>query len=246
MSSGSTMTNVYLCINNYELINEMIQKGTTNHRFNIVGIATSIIKDPMIFLSVKADIIILQYDMEMNKCFELLSEMVHQEAYQSLKIILLAKKIDLNAVQLLLQFDILEYIMEPYSTQDIMGKIISEGKNRVQRDDKIKNIDALTTRIMMDIGLPLHLLGFQFIKDSAVIVSTYRVGRRLIIKDIFHEVAKQNHTLSSRVEKNVRTTINYAFRTQPDKICIYREKPTSSQIIAYIAQQIKLLLDGRQ
>ena len=60
------------------------------------------------------------------------------------------------------------------------------------------------------------------------------------MNNVYQQTAKAHHSTAARVEKCIRTAIAFAYRNQPEKICINNCKPTNTQIISYISEKLKL------
>ncbi len=111
------------------------------------------------------------------------------------------------------------------------------------------SLDCLVTDIIMEIGVPAHIKGYQYIRDGIVLAVRRPEVIRGITKVLYPEVAKQNGTTASRVERAIRHAIEVAWdRGDVDVLNSYfgytihnlRGKPTNSEFIAMIADKIRL------
>ena len=234
------MSNVYLCIHDFHLIKGMIEFESKRTGINIVGITTTVHEDIEKLIDMKVDVLVLQFTNDYMLCARVISRIAANEHLRDMQILAMFKELDTDIIHLLLQYDIQNFIMEPFSVEQLINAIHQEGSKKEIEDVSKWNLDSIAAKTMRDLGLPLHLNGFQYIKTCSLLVAQSYPGRRLIIGNVYLECAKYYETTATRVEKSIRTSINYAYRTQPEKICIYNDKPTNSQIILYISEKLKL------
>lgn len=234
------MSNVYLCVHDFQLIKDLIACAEHREDINIAGITTTMNEDLENLVDLKIDVFVLQFTSDYVACSRLVSQLSVSETMKSVQLLALFKELDTDIIHMLLQYDIKNFLLEPYSCDQLLNAIHQES-NRKEVDDASKwNMDSIAVRTMHDLGLPIHLNGFEYIKTCALLVSQSYPGRRLVMGNVYQECAKIHGTTSVRVEKSIRTAINYAYRTQPENICVYNDKPTSSQIILYVSEKLKL------
>ena len=100
-----------------------------------------------------------------------------------------------------------------------------------------------------EIGIPAHIKGYQYLRD-AIMMSVNDVEMlNSITKLLYPNIAKKNHTTSSRVERAIRHAIEVAWSRGKidtiDELFSYtvnngKGKPTNSEFIALIADKIRL------
>lgn len=234
------MSNVYLCIHDFNLIRDLIALENDRSDLHIVGITTTIHEDIEKLIDMKVDVLVLQFTADYMLCARVISRIVANEQLRDMQILAMFKELDTDIIHLLLQYDINNFIMEPFTVEQLINAIHQEGSKKEIEDVSKWNMDSIATKTMHDLGLPLHLNGFRYIKTCSLLVAQSYPGRKLTIGNVYLECAKFHETTATRVEKSIRTAINYAYRTQPENICIYNDKPTNSQIILYISEKLKL------
>ena len=114
--------------------------------------------------------------------------------------------------------------------------------------------DELTvTEILHQIGVPAHIKGYQFLRDAILLTMTDPEYINAVTKRLYPQIAKQNVTTASRVERAIRHAIEVAWdRGDLDTLQKYfgftvsnaKGKPTNSEFIAMIAD--RLVLQRRQ
>ncbi len=111
------------------------------------------------------------------------------------------------------------------------------------------SLDCVVTDIIMQIGVPAHIKGYQYIRDGIVLAVRQPEVIRGVTKVLYPEVARQNGTTASRVERAIRHAIEVAWdRGNIDVLNSYfgytihnlRGKPTNSEFIAMISDKIRL------
>lgn len=234
------MTNVFLCVKDFLMIKQMMDVESALEEVKIVGISTTVMDNVYQFTELQVDILVLQFSIDKEQATNLLKQISVQTNLQALKVLCLFKELDSDIIHLLLEYGIQNFLIEPCDKKQLMQAIRLESDKKASQKTVMHNIETVTSKIMMDLGLPAHLNGFGYIKTCALLVSQNIIGMRIVMGNMYRETARRHHTTATRVEKSIRTAIHYAFRTQPEKICIYNTKPTSSQVILYISEQLKL------
>lgn len=112
-----------------------------------------------------------------------------------------------------------------------------------------KNLEMEVTSIMHDIGIPAHIKGYQYLRDSIIMVVKNIEIINSITKQLYPTIAKEYNTTPSRVERAIRHAIEVAWsRGQMetiDQLFGYtinngKGKPTNSEFIAMIADKLRL------
>ena len=125
-----------------------------------------------------------------------------------------------------------------------VNSIINEGKAR-------RTLEIEVTKLMHDIGIPAHIKGYQYIRDSIMMVINDQSVINSMTKVLYPYIAKQHHTTPSRVERAIRHAIEVAWNR--GQIEIFNEvfgysisngrgKPTNGEFIAMIADRIRLMM----
>lgn len=67
-------------------------------------------------------------------------------------------------------------------------------------------------KVLLDIGVPPHLLGFQYIEEAVKVAQeTKNNGFRNIMYEIYEPVAKKFNVTSSSVERCMRHAVEFVF-----------------------------------
>lgn len=113
------------------------------------------------------------------------------------------------------------------------------------------DLEIMVTEIIHQIGVPAHIKGYHYLRDSIMLVVEQPHMINSVTKLLYTTVADMNDTTSSRVERAIRHAIEVAWdRGDIDTLNSYfgytvdngRGKPTNSEFIAMISDKIRLSL----
>lgn len=111
------------------------------------------------------------------------------------------------------------------------------------------NINKKIFDILKEIGVPMHLKGYRFLKTA--IEEAFKDVDILdsISKKLYPMVAKKHNATSNQVERAIRHSIEVACNQSDENILIYyfgntiktqKAMPTNSQFIATVVEHIYL------
>lgn len=116
-------------------------------------------------------------------------------------------------------------------------------------DGSDSSLERMTTQFLRDAAVPPHIRGYQYLRDSIMIVAQKKENINSVTKLLYPLVGKMNHTSSGCVERAIRHAIEITFRNQHtpllEKLFSYlkaneKEKPTSAEFIAVAADYIRM------
>ncbi|MCR5653535.1 MAG: sporulation transcription factor Spo0A [Ruminococcus sp.] len=145
------------------------------------------------------------------------------------------------------------YALKPYNINAICEDIVTlynKGKvrNTINMFDNY-GIELKVTEILHDIGVPAHIKGYNYLRDSIIMSIEHPDIINAVTKQLYPGVAKKYETTSSRVERAIRHAIEVAWdRGDVDVLNSYfgytihngRGKPTNSEFIAMISDKLRL------
>ena len=151
------------------------------------------------------------------------------------------------------------YIMKPFDNEVLISRIRyirnqhnkKEVKNVALEPVSIsdRNLENDITNIIHDIGIPAHIKGYQYLRDSIILSVKDADIINCVTKVLYPTIAKKYDTTSSRVERAIRHAIEVAWnRGNTDTlndlfgytINCGKGKPTNSEFIALISDKITL------
>lgn len=150
------------------------------------------------------------------------------------------------------------YIRKPSEMEFVVKKIRQLTKRPFPKNEQyIKNsepekggdLEIIVTNMIHEIGVPAHIKGYQYLRDSIMMAVEDMDILNSITKQLYPSIAKLHSTTPSRVERAIRHAIEVAWsRGKMDTIdelfgytvSAGKGKPTNSEFIALIADKIRL------
>ena len=151
------------------------------------------------------------------------------------------------------------YIMKPFNNESVLRHIKHSKKGepskrfieyeREFQEATGDNLENIVTDMLHEIGIPAHIKGYHYLRDSIIMAVEDMGILNAITKVLYPTVAKKHQTTSSRVERAIRHAIEVAWSRGEldtlDELFGYtvsrgKGKPTNSEFIALIADTIRL------
>ena len=152
------------------------------------------------------------------------------------------------------------FIVKPVTTEQLIEKIFrinykfklnSSFNDTNFYDINPENIELKVTETLHQIGVPAHIKGYQYLRDSIKLSIENPLMINAITKQLYPSVATNFQSTPSRVERAIRHAIEVAWdRGDIDILNHYfgytihnsRGKPTNSEFIAMISDKLRLEL----
>ncbi len=151
------------------------------------------------------------------------------------------------------------FVLKPYNIDDLAQNIVRLHKHSTLNEKGgIKtvsgdsfSIEVKVTEILHQIGVPAHIKGYHYLRDSIIMSVEQPEIINAVTKQLYPSVAKKYSTTSSRVERAIRHAIEVAWdRGDVEVLNSYfgytiqgsRGKPTHSEFIAMISDKLRLQL----
>ncbi len=180
-----------------------------------------------------------QYRPKVIMCSAVTAERVTNEALNLGVDYYMAKPVDLESL-----VNRIQNINSDFSTKKGF-----EIENTYNRNNKSYNIEARVTTLLHEIGVPAHIRGYNYMRESILIAIDNIDVLNYITKELYPEIAKRCGTTPSRVERAIRHAIEVAWSRgnleTKDNLFSYtinvnKGKPTNSEFIALIADRLRL------
>ncbi len=132
-----------------------------------------------------------------------------------------------------------------------MTELAAQNELRVISKPTPPDIEMMVTNVIHEIGIPAHIKGYQYLRNSIIMVVEDLDIINSITKELYPTVAENFGTTPSRVERAIRHAIEVAWdRGDPDVLNSFfgytianaKGKPTNSEFIAMIADKLRLEL----
>ena len=160
------------------------------------------------------------------------------------------------------------YILKPFDNDMVLNRIrhvkqtseksFAEAKRvkayESKREYMERNLETDVTNIIHEIGVPAHIKGYQYLRDSIMMSVNDMEMLNSITKILYPTIAKMHQTTPSRVERAIRHAIEVAWSRGKmdtiDELFGYtvnggKGKPTNSEFIALIADKVRLEYKNR-
>lgn len=149
-------------------------------------------------------------------------------------------------------------IIKPFDYAGLVYKInqvIDKSKcDMLYKTDDDFELEAQVTQIIHQVGIPAHIKGYQYLRSAIMMVVNNNRIINEVTKTLYPTVAEKFSTTSSRVERAIRHAIEVAWdRGDVDMLNSYfgytvqnaKGKPTNSEFIAMIADNLRLKMKNR-
>lgn len=147
------------------------------------------------------------------------------------------------------------FVLKPYDVEQLCENIsvmLKKSSNKLSAmpfSFDAFGIELKVTQILHEIGVPAHIKGYHYLRDSIIMSVEKPEIINAVTKQLYPSVAKKYDTTSSRVERAIRHAIEVAWdRGDIDVLNSYfgytihndRGKPTNSEFIAMISDRLRL------
>lgn len=154
------------------------------------------------------------------------------------------------AAKLVSQYNIDYFMLKPIDMETLEKRIIDVvSAETKQEDSKDNKIELAISKLLHSLGIPSHIRGYQYIRESVYMMYQNPDMIGGITKCIYPEIANRFDTTASRVERAIRHAIEVSWaRGDYDvmeelfghSVDYDRSKPTNSEFIATLADNLRL------
>ena len=140
------------------------------------------------------------------------------------------------------------YFLKPFDVSALASRVLrQQGRPGAPTEDNVLETEDMVTDMLRMIGVPAHIKGYRFLRDSIIMVVDKPDLINAVTKVLYPDIATQNETTSSRVERAIRHAIEVAWDRGDIEILNYyfgstvhslRGKPTNSEFIAMLADRV--------
>lgn len=245
---------VVLVDDNVELV-RMIKEYFSSNRAGIEVVYTA--KDGEEGLKIikekqeEYDLIILDLVMPKKDGLAVLEQMKEESINK--KVIVLTSYNSADMIRTASEYGVNYYLLKPFDLPELEKRIL-ETTNLIKQGNKSvnlykHNLQVSITSILHELGVPSHIKGYQYIRESIMIVYDRPEIIGGITKELYPEVAHKYDTTVSRVERAIRHAIEVSWNRGSwdlmenifgHSIDIDKAKPTNSEFIVTIADKLKL------
>ncbi len=146
-------------------------------------------------------------------------------------------------------------MIKPVNTENLVYYIenllvnYSDDLGNIPEDNSSRNLEEQVTKIIHQIGVPAHIKGYQYLRTAIILTVNDSDIINSVTKILYPTIAKKYQTTTSRVERAIRHAIEVAWDRGDVEVLnsyfgytiqINRGKPTNSEFIAMIADNLRL------
>ena len=146
-------------------------------------------------------------------------------------------------------------MIKPVNTESLVYHIENLLPNDLEifsasaEDYPANDLESQVTKIIHQIGVPAHIKGYQYLRTAIILTVNDSDIINSVTKILYPTVAKKYQTTTSRVERAIRHAIEVAWDRGDVEVLnsyfgytiqINRGKPTNSEFIAMIADNLRL------
>ena len=169
------------------------------------------------------------------------------------KIIVLTSYNTPEVIRKVASYGVNYFMLKPFELPELERKIL-DCTDEVKRSFKTidlyhNNLEIAITNVLHELGVPSHIKGYSYIRESIleVFFNPNVVGG--ITKELYPKIAEEFNTTVSRVERAIRHAIEVSWnRGNWDlmqdifgySVDIERAKPTNSEFIITVADKLRL------
>ena len=153
-----------------------------------------------------------------------------------------------DTIQQLMNAGFNYYFIKPYSFEAAYSRMCRMLERKSKRNNN-HDLEARITSVLHNMGVPAHIKGYGFLRQAIIMAVEDPQVISLVTKRLYPDIAKNNNTTASRVERAIRHAIEVAWdRGNVDVLNEYfgytinnmRGKPTNSEFVAMISDRIRL------
>ena len=142
------------------------------------------------------------------------------------------------------------YLLKPYKLEALESHITSIYNSKNEKlTVKDKDLKQAITSLLHSLGIPSHIKGYLYIRDSIDLMYNHPSMIGAITKELYPEIALKYDTTSSRVERAIRHAIEVSWNRGDydvmeslfgNSVDYDRAKPTNSEFIATLADKLRI------
>lgn len=175
-----------------------------------------------------------------NYCITLYDNSTNINSHYSVVPVILTDRSEPN--KYIIEKDGVLYVSK-YLGEDCICEIL---KYHLKRTDKDTQIGKYVTKILLELGTPANLKGYNYLKMSITLAAENWNLFRKEIMNLYAEVAEYYQTNARCVERSIRTVIESIYYKNPKRFDNFFGcsvgKPRNSELIGLIAEKVRIMI----
>lgn len=246
-----TNINVLIIDDNSSMVNKMLEYFSSHAVIKVVK-AINNGKDGLEYIlnhKNEYDLILMDIIMPEVDGITILEEMQKNNINKNVIILTSYKKE--STIKLISEYNVDYYMLKPIDLKTLEKRIVDLviPTNNSVPEGKDNKIEVAISKLLHSLGIPSHIRGYQYIRES--IYMMYQNPDMLggITKTIYPEIANRFDTTASRVERAIRHAIEVSWARGDYELMeeIFghsvdydKSKPTNSEFIVTLADNLRL------
>ena len=148
-------------------------------------------------------------------------------------------------------YNIKYFLLKPFDLEDLEQRVL-EATNQVEfktANAHEQDLRISVTKLLHELGVPSHIKGYQYIRESILLLYNNPDIVGGITKELYPDIASRFNTSVSRVERAIRHAIEVSWnRGNLDlmeeifghSVDYDKAKPTNSEFIVTVADKLKI------
>ena len=196
------------------------------------------------------DVIILDLIMPNKDGIYVLEEMKKRGIKE--KVIVLTSYNASNVIKEVSSYGVSYFMLKPFDNIELEKRVLDLFKKEEETktvDFYHSNIQVSITKMLHELGIPSHIKGYQYLRESITVIFERPETIGGITKELYPELANKFDTTVSRVERAIRHAIEVSWnRGNIDlmeeifghSVDIDKAKPTNSEFVVTLADKLRL------
>ena len=166
------------------------------------------------------------------------------------KIIIMSSYKKEYVIKTVSEYNVDYYMLKPFNMESLEKRILEIMDSReIKVTDKENELRVKVSDMLHSLGVPSHIRGYQYIRDSILMLYNEKNMLRGVTKEIYPEIATRYQTTSSRVERAIRHAIEVSWArgdyTLMEKyfgnsLDLDKSKPTNSEFLVTLTDRLRL------
>lgn len=257
-------TKILIADDNRDFCTMLVQFLGSYEEFEVIGVAEDGIQALNLVSKHKPDILLLDMIMPHLDGLGVLEKLKNSNEYTFPKVVVLSAVGQDRITQRAIELGAYYYMIKPFDfkilverlreiadfnySPNVMEEVVSYNMDENNKN-RSKGLEEKITKIIQDIGVPAHIKGYLYLRESINIVINDIEYLGAVTKELYPAVAEKFNTTPSRVERAIRHAIEVAWNRgnleSIDQIFGYtvnnnKGKPTNSEFIALISDKLRL------
>ena len=202
-----TQINILIVDDNKVFASQCSKYLSTVENFNVVGIANDGVEAIKFIENIKIDVIVLDSIMPNLDGWGVI-RFVNELDFNRPQIIVTSFIDNFNHINNLYNYGIADYMLKPFSMENLTKKILSLKNNIIFHDPKL--IEAEIIKKLYDLRVPTNLKGYKYIKMAVYIILKKDINY-VKISEIYKKLSDEYICSEEAIEYAIRNCLEITF-----------------------------------